>query len=60
MKDIIEEFLKKNNIPATRENYVALNTMGDSDGSEHLGAENEAEMPEGLQDNSNQEDNDNG
>jgi len=47
--DFVLEWMKKNNIPVTRENYVALNTLGDADGSDMLDAEQEAELPAELQ-----------
>lgn len=47
--DIIVDYLKKHNIPVTRENYVALNTLGDETGKTVLDGENEAELPEELQ-----------
>lgn len=49
MSDLLLEYLKKHNIPVTRENYVTLATLGDQNGSEPLGAELESELPEGLQ-----------
>jgi hypothetical protein len=49
MRDLIVEYLKKHNLPVTRENYVALAFLGDSDGKEMFDAELEAELPEELQ-----------
>lgn len=49
MKDYTLEYLKKNNIPVTRENYVGLNFLGDYDPKEALPAELEADLPKELQ-----------
>ena len=49
MKDIVLDYMKKKGIPATRENYVALDTLGDQDGKGVLPAEQEADLPEELQ-----------
>lgn len=48
MKDIIVEYLKSKGIPVTRENYIALDSLGDHDGKSMLEAEQEAELPEQL------------
>jgi hypothetical protein len=47
--DHVEEYLKKNNIPVTRPNYVNLNWAGDADPSKPLPAELEASLPKELQ-----------
>lgn len=49
MKDYTLEYLEKNKIPVTRENYVGLNWLGDLDPKEPLPAELEAELPDDLQ-----------
>lgn len=49
MADKIIEYLKDNDIPVTRENYIGLNWMGDYDPSEPLPPELEMELPEELQ-----------
>ncbi len=49
MRDYTLEYLKKNEIPVTRANYVEVNWMGDYDPKEPLPAELEAEIPEELQ-----------
>lgn len=48
MKSIVLEYMKKNNIPLTRENYLNINYMGNP--PEELGAEQEFEIPEEIQD----------
>jgi hypothetical protein len=49
VSDLVLEYMKKHDIPVTRENYVSLNTLGDADGGQLLEGENEAELPEDLQ-----------
>lgn len=49
MSDWLLEWMKKNNIPVTRKNYVTLNSLGDEYGKDMLDAENEAELPQELQ-----------
>jgi hypothetical protein len=49
MSDLIVDYLKKHNIPVTRESYINLNWMGDHDPSKPLPAELEAELPKDLQ-----------
>lgn len=59
--DYTLEYMKKNNLPMTRANYVGLNWAGDYDSSRPLPAELEASIPAEFQlkDNSNtQEEND--
>jgi hypothetical protein len=48
-KDPIIEYMKENDIPVTRDNYIGLNWLGDYDPSEPLPAELEADLPEELQ-----------
>ena len=43
MKDCVVEFMQRNKIPMTRENYLNLAYMGDP--PELLDAEGEAELP---------------
>lgn len=47
--DYTLDYLKKNDIPVTRENYVALNWMGDYSADKPLPAELEASLPASLQ-----------
>ena len=47
--DYTLEYLKKNGIPVTRENYIGLNWAGDYDSKQALPAELEASLPEELQ-----------
>lgn len=47
--DYTLEYLKENNLPVTRENYINVNWMGDYDPAEPLPAELEASLPEELQ-----------
>ena len=47
--DSVLEYLRDNDIPVTRENYIGLNWMGEYDPTQPLPAELEAELPEGLQ-----------
>lgn len=49
MKDYVLDYLKENNLPVTRENYINVNWMGDYDPAEPLPAELEASLPEELQ-----------
>ena len=49
MIDHVLEYMKKNSIPLTRENYINLNFSGDEDPSKPLDAELEAELPKELQ-----------
>jgi hypothetical protein len=49
MDDSIVAYLKKLNIPVTRENYIAVNWMGDYPADEPLPAELEASLPKELQ-----------
>ena len=47
--DSVVEYLKKLNLPVTRENYIAINWMGDYPANKPLPAELEASLPEELQ-----------
>lgn len=47
MSDIILDFMKEKKVPITRDNYLAIAYMGNP--PEELSAEEEAELPEGLQ-----------
>lgn len=47
--DHVLEYLRDNDIPVTRANYIGLNWMGEYDPAQPLPAELEAELPEGLQ-----------
>lgn len=47
--DHVLEYMKKNNIPVTRENYVLINWLGEYSADEELPAELEAELPTELQ-----------
>jgi len=47
MSDIVLDKMKQENIPLTRENYLALAYLGNP--PEELGAEEEAELPEEIQ-----------
>lgn len=49
MSDYTLEYLQKHNIPVTRENYIAINWMGDYPGDQPLPAELEASLPTELQ-----------
>lgn len=49
MIDYTMEYLKKNNIPITRKNYIEMNFMGDYPADQPLPAELEASLPEELQ-----------
>ena len=49
MIDHVIDYMKKNDIPVTRENYIEINWMGEVDPKQPLPAELEAEMPEALQ-----------
>lgn len=49
MEDLLLDFMKKNNIPVTRENYIGLNWAGEYDAAKPLPAELEADLPEELQ-----------
>ena len=49
MTDYVLDYMKKNDIPMTRKNYIELNWMGQADPNQPLPAELEAEMPEELQ-----------
>lgn len=52
--DIIIDYLKKKGIPVTRENYVALDSLGQNKASDDLGAEKEADL-ENLKENKEQD-----
>jgi hypothetical protein len=47
--DYTLQYMKENDIPITRANYIALNWMGDYDPAQPLPAELEAELPEELE-----------
>ena len=51
---IVLDYMKKHNIPLTRENYLQINYMGDV--PEELDAEAEAEIPEEIRSSSNEDD----
>jgi hypothetical protein len=46
--DAALDYMKKNNIPLTKENYLDLAYLGDP--PEKLGAEEEAQIPEEIKD----------
>jgi hypothetical protein len=54
--DYTLEYLKKHDIPVTRENYVLLNWLGDV-APDNLPAELEAELPKELQSNTKEKEN---
>ncbi len=47
--DHLLNYMKKNNIPITRENYINANWMGDRDPDQQLPPELETELPEQIQ-----------
>lgn len=47
--DYTLNYMKENNIPLTRENYIEINWMGDYKADEPLPAELEAELPKQFQ-----------
>jgi hypothetical protein len=49
MIDYTLDYLKKNKIPVTRENYIGLDFAGDYDPKQPLPAELEASLPKELQ-----------
>lgn len=51
---IVLDYMKKHNIPLTRENYLQIAYLGDP--PEELGAEEEAEIPEEIQSSNHEED----
>jgi hypothetical protein len=53
--DELLEYMKKNNIPLTRENYIGLNWAGDLDPAKPLDAELEADLPKEIQKNGKEE-----
>ena len=46
--DYVVEFMKRHDVPLTRDNYLQIAYMGNP--PEELDAEDEAELPEELQD----------
>lgn len=51
---IVLDYMKKHNIPLTRENYLIVAYLGNP--PEHLGAEEEAEIPEEIQSSKHEDD----
>jgi uncharacterized lipoprotein YmbA len=49
MIDYVLNYLKKNNIPVTRQSYIEYNWLGQYDWRKPLPAELEAELPKELQ-----------
>jgi hypothetical protein len=49
LMDFVLEYLKKHNIPITRDAYINLSTFGDESGEDMLDAELEAALPQDLQ-----------
>jgi hypothetical protein len=47
--DPLLDWMKKKNIPLTRENYILLNWGGEKNPDEPLDPESEAELPEEFQ-----------